>query len=349
MYAPLVLAAVLLGILAASAPVAVERTTGRMVVARGGAVEVWGADLIRVVATLPAPPGEVDVLQFAGGVVTYAFTLPEDGSPARAAVGVEDGVERLIWPNSGVGERFPGLAARLTADGQGVFEFLALDSRLRSELGVGEDIPDGAGTVVTYRFADERVWAIAAADFAGALALSAGDALVVTADGGVLRYRSSAGPAWRRPGDGSRREILDVDLAQGVVLLGSEHGLELVTADLGERRGAWAQPGLVDARVLSNGRLLAATKAGDVLMVSLPEQGAGSAESFPHLAGEGWQAGTAPCCGGSGPLACLHPVPGGVVAPTAAGWRLVPLAGPASGGGGGPPGRPTGGAPAHIW
>ncbi len=332
-YAAAMLVSVLLAAMAAAPHgVAVERATGRVGVWRGGEITILAADLRHAVAAVPAPPGPVELMEFAGGVVTYAFALPEDGSPARAAVGVGDGIERLIWPNSGIGERFPSHGARLTADGQGIFEFAALDARLRSQLGLGEDIPDGAGTVVTYRFADEQVWAIAAADFAGAMALSPADALVVTAGGDLMRYRSPVGVVWRQRGEEGRRIIQDVDPANGIAVVSGERGVETVAVDSGESRGSWPRGGVNGARLLADGRLLASTQDGEVWVVTLGSRGA-TAVPLAQLTGGEWPSGAAPCSPRSGPLACLHPAPGGVIVPAGAGWRLLPLS-PSGGRGG---------------
>ncbi|MEP0774419.1 MAG: hypothetical protein HRF46_08660 [Acidobacteriota bacterium] len=326
-----------LAVLATTAPVAVERTSGRVAVVRGETVEVFGADLERREAVLPAPAGEVELLEFISGVVTYAFAMPRSGSPARAAVGVEDGIERLIWPNVGIGERFPGLTARLSADGAGLFEFLRLDDALREELGLPEDIPDGAGTVATYRFADERVWAIAAADFADAVALAPGDALVATSDGGLLRFRTGAGLLWRRPGQGKPLTMLDVEPAQGLAVVGGDGGLEVVAVDSGQRRGEWRRDGIVDARLLADGRLVAATGVGEVLLVTLTEGRPPAVSRLENLDSDSGRPPGGPCPGQARPLACVHPAPGGVIVPAGAGWHLLPL--PGQGHGGQPPPR----------
>ncbi len=318
-----------LAVLATTAPVAVERTSGRVAVVRGETVEVLGADLERREAVLPAPAGEVELLEFISGVVTYAFAMPRSGSSARAAVEVESGIEKLIWPNVGIGERFPGLTARLSADGAGLFEFLRLDDALREELGLPEDIPDGAGTVATYRFADERVWAIAAADFADAVALAPGDALVATSDGGLLRFRSGAGLLWRRPGQGKPLTLLDFEPVQGLALVGGDGGLEVVAVDSGQGRGEWRRDGIADARLLADGRLVAATGLGELLLVTLA---GGRPPAVSPLQNSDSESGPPPgglCSGRARPLACVHPAPGGVLVPAPAGWHLLPLSGPA--------------------
>lgn len=349
MYAREVLTVVLLlAVVTAPVSMAVERTTGRLAVGRSGEVAVVAADLRQTVATLPVPPGSVELLNFAGGVVTYAFVLPEDGSLARAAVGVEDGLERLIWPNRGIGERFPTVNARLTVDGQGIFEFLPLAAQLRAELELGEDIPDDAGTVVTYRFADERVWAIAAADFGGAVALSPGDALVVTKDGGLLRYRSPGGVVWRRGGEGQRRVIIDVDPRGGLAVLAGERTVEVVEVSSGEQRGVWQRSGVVAAKALADGRLLASTQDGEVWVVTLASAGA-TAVRLAQLVGGEWPDGVTRCSSPAGPLACLHPAPGGVVVAGESGWRLLPLSASAGRGGGARLDKPLGKGPGVFW
>ncbi len=334
MYAAAVVPSLLLAALAAVSPaVAVERATGRVAMARGSEVVVLAADLRHPVAALPAPPGSVEVVEFMNGVLVYEFTLPEDGSPARVAVGVEDGRERLIWPNSGIGEAFPSLGARLTADGHGIYEFLPLAGQLRGELGLDVHIPDGAGTVVTYRFADEQVWAIAAADFAGGVALAPGDALLVTTKGEVLRYRSTHGVVWRRPGQGEPAVISDVDLSTGAAALAGEGGVEVVGVAAGESRGSWRRSGVTAARLLGDGRLLAATQGGQVWAVTLAS---GAAVRLAQLVGGEWPGSVMGGCPGSGPLACLHPAPGGVIVPADGGWQLWPLP-PSTGQGAAPP------------
>lgn len=349
MYARGVLSAVLLlGLVTSPASLTVERATGRVAVWHDGEITVVTADLRRTVATLPAPPGSVELLDFAGGVVTYAFVLPEDGSPARAAVGVEDGLERLIWPNRGIGERFPTVNARLTVDGQGLHEFLPLEARLRAELGLSEEIPDGAGTVVIYRFADERVWAIASADFVGAVALSPGDALVVTRDGGLLRYRSPDGVVWQSAGEGQRRVIADVDPRGELAVLVGEHAVEVVEVSSGERRGVWQCSGVVAAKALADGRLLAGTQDGEVWVVTLASTGA-TAVRLAQLADGEWRDGVALCSSPAGPLACLHPVPGGVVVSAGSGGRLLPLSVSAGRGGVAIQDRPLGKGPGVFW
>jgi hypothetical protein len=343
----MVLSALLAAVAAAPPAVAVERASGRVAVGRPGEVLVLADDLHRPVAALPAPPGLVELVEFVGGVVVYDFLLPEDGSPGRAAVGVEDGRERLIWPNRGIGEIFPSRHARLTSDGQGIWEYLRLEARLREELGLADDIPDGAGTVVTYRFADERVWAIAAADFAGAVALAPGDALVVTSGGELLRYRALQGVVWRRAGEGEPAVISDVDLDMGAAVLVGQRAVEVVGVAGGESQGSWRRSGVAGARLLADGRLLAATQEGEVWVVTVAA-GAARALPFAQLAGGQWPANAVPCRQGSGPLACLHPAPGGVVVPGDGGWRLLPLP-DSAGQGSAPPGRWPGDAPKHLW
>ncbi len=317
----MVVSMLLAAVAAAVPPVAVERATGQVAVRRGSEVVIFAADLRQIVTRLPAPPGSVELVEFVGGVVVYDFTLPEDGSPARAAVGVEDGRERLIWPNRGIGERFPTPRARLTADGQGVWEYLALEPQLRAELGLGDDIPDRAGTVVTYRFLDERVWAIAAQDFAAAAALAPGDALVVTSKGELVRYRASHGVVWRRPGEGEPVAILDVDVGTGAAVLAGERGVEMVAVGSGESMGRWRHSGVVGARLLADGRLLAATSDGQVWVVTTA-LGAATAVPFAQLADGRWPGNAVPCRERSGPLTCLHPAPGGVVVPADGDWKL---------------------------
>mgnify|MGYP000399366096 CR=1 FL=1 len=343
----MVLATLLVALATAPPGVAVERATGRVAMARGSEVVVLAADLRQPVAALPPPPGSVELVEFVGGVLVYEFTLPEEGSPARVAVGVEDGRERLIWPNRGIGEAFPSLSARLTADGQGIYEFLPLAGQLRGELGVDGDIPDGAGTVVTYRFADERVWAIAAADFAAAVALAPGDALLVTTKGEVLRYRSTHGVVWRRPGQGEPAVISDVDLGKGAAVLVGRRGVEVVGVDSGESRGSWHRSGVAAVRLLGDGRLLAATSDGQAWVVTLGSDDS-TAVPFARLAGGQWPGNALPCRQGSGPLACLHPAAGGVVVLADGDWRLLPLP-ESSGQSVAPPGRWPGDAPRHLW
>lgn len=337
--------ALLLAAWAASVSLVAERSTGRVAVLQGEVVEVWSAGLERQEATLPAPPGRVRLLEFIGGVVAYAFAMPDDGSPARAVVRVEDGIEQLIWPNAGIGERFPGLAARLTADGAGLFQYLHLDTVLREELGLPEDIPEGAGTVATYRFADERVWAIAAADFATAVALAPGDALVATTDGGLLRFRAGAGLLWRRPGNGTILNLLDVEHGQGLLVVGSERGIEVVAVESGERRGEWSRDRIVDAKLLADGRLVAATGGGEVLLVTLAGERPAAAAPLGGLAGGSGHPGLLPCPAEGRPLACLHPTPSGAFLLSSTGWRFLPLPALAKEGQQAPGARPATAAP----
>lgn len=321
------LAGVLLALTWASSNVAVERVTGRVALVRDGSMEVFAESSDTPIARWPIPVREVHLEGFAGDVVAFSFRLPGEHSPLRAAVGAEDGVARLIWPNPGIGTAFPGQSARLTSDGRGIQEFLPLDAGLREELGLAEEIPDGAGVVVTYAFADERVWALAAADFVQAEALSPGDALLVTASGDVLRARVGEGVLWRSPSVAAGRRLTDVDLQGGATAVVDGRGVEVLSLTGGRPLGSWRRAAVREAKLLGGGRLLVATGAGEVLVVALVEAEAEGVRPWGRALGVGEGGAASPCPASADPLACLHPVPGGVVLVTPGGWRRLTLLG----------------------
>jgi hypothetical protein len=233
----------------AGTSVAVERASGRVAVFRNGRIDLLaGVEASAPEGTLVAPDGPVTMVQFRDATVAYAFTMPRGGGPAMAAV-LTSGLERLIWPNSGIGPVFPDMTSRLTGDAGGVYSFLRLDAALRDELGVPADIPDGAGTVASYRFADDTLYGLASTDFTDAAALAPRDLLIALKGGGMLRHRSPGGTVWRQDRrTGSRWVIADLDPSSGTVLVVVDgKALETLAVDSGASR--WR----LDASTLARG------------------------------------------------------------------------------------------------
>ena len=141
-----------------------------------------------------------------------------------------------------------------------MYGFLPLDAPAREYFGLPGDIPTGAGVAVTFRFAGEKLLARGSAAFAGVVALSPDDLLLTLGGGGLMRYRSPGGVAWKREASGGAWRIADVDLAGGVVAAIDGEGAVVGTGtEGGDPRFRCVVPGarVLDARLLRDGRLLA--------------------------------------------------------------------------------------------
>ena len=242
----------------ADTSVAVNKKDGRIAVLRGDTLEVFGS-AGPAASTFQIPGKGPRVLQFCGGNVLYT-THDVNNLPQVFVVVTADGRERLAWPNEGLAPFFPSEASRLTIDGRGVYGFLTLDPPAREFFGLPESIPLGAGVVATYRFAGEKMAARGAEIFAGAVALSPDDILLTVKGGGLMRYRSPGGVAWKREGSGGDWRVVDVDPVGGLALAIDAQGAVLaVDCESGETRWRVAPEGgrpVRDARLLRSGQAL---------------------------------------------------------------------------------------------
>ncbi len=239
--------------------VAVNRSNGKVAVLTGDQLQIFDS------VWAPAPSARIElpgkeprVLEFCGPNLRYVTHDVQEMARVFVAI-TADGRERLAWPNSGLSELFPTEASRLTLDGKGLYGFLPLDPPAREYFGLPGDIPTGAGVAVTFRFAGEKLLARGSAAFAGVVALSPDDMLLTLGGGGLMRYRSPGGVAWKREGSGGAWRIADVDLAGGVVAaIDGESAVVGIGAESGEPRFRCAIPGerALDARLLRDGRLL---------------------------------------------------------------------------------------------
>jgi hypothetical protein len=244
----------------AATTVAVNRANGKVAVLIGTQLQLF--DDVRAMAPsarIDLPGKAPRVLEFCGPNLRYVTHDVQGMAQVFVAI-TADGRERLAWPNSGLSELFPTEASRLTLDGKGLYGFLPLDPAARGYFGLPADIPTGAGVAVTFRFAGEKLLARASSAFAGVVALSPDDMLLTLGGGGLMRYRSPGGVAWKREGSGGAWRIADVDLAGGVVAAIDGEGAVVGTgSESGEPRFRCAVPAarVIDARLLRNGRLLA--------------------------------------------------------------------------------------------
>jgi hypothetical protein len=246
----------------ATTTVAVNRADGRVAVLQGAALSVYPAENAAAPsASFEIPGKDPAVLEFRGNQILYMTHDVNDMPVVFVAVSVE-GRERLAWPNSGISELFPTDTSRLTLDGKGVYGFLVLDRPARAFFGLADDIPLGAGVAATYRFAGERLLARGSEAFTGLVALSADDMLLALKGGGLMRYRSPGGVAWKREGSGGGWRIADVDLQTGVVVAIDAVGTAVASGlEKGEPRWRCAGAGapVRDARTNPDGRLLVLT------------------------------------------------------------------------------------------
>ncbi len=239
--------------------VAVNRSNGMVAVLAGGTLAVYPS----VSAASPAsrielPGRDPRLLEFCGPNLRYVTHDVQGMAQVFVAITAE-GRERLAWPNSGLSDLFPTADSRLTRDGKGLYGFLPLDPAAREYFGLPADIPTGAGVAATFRFAGEKLLARASSAFAGVVALSPDDMLLALGGGGLMRYRSPGGVAWKREGSGGTWRIADVDQAAGTVAAIDGAGTVTVTTlESGEERGRCALSGaaVADARLLSDGRVL---------------------------------------------------------------------------------------------
>jgi hypothetical protein len=239
--------------------VAVNRSNGKVAVLAGEQLQlfdsVWTPSPS---ARIELPGKEPRILEFCGPNLRYVTHGVQGMAQVFVAI-TADGRERLAWPNSGLSELFPTEATRLTLDGKGLYGFLPLDPQAREYFGLPGDIPTGAGVAVTFRFAGEKLLARASAAFAGVVALSPDDMLLTLGGGGLMRYRSPGGVAWKREGSGGTWRIADVDLAGEVVASIDGEGAVVGTrTESGEPCFRCALPAarVLDARLLRDSRLL---------------------------------------------------------------------------------------------
>jgi hypothetical protein len=244
----------------AATTVAVNGSNGKVAVLTGDQLQIFDS------VWAPAPSARIElpgkeprILEFCGPNLRYVTHDVQGMAQVFVAI-TADGRERLAWPNSGLSELFPTEASRLTLDGKGLYGFLPLDPPARQYFGLPGEIPTGAGVAVTFRFAGEKLLARGSAAFAGVVALSPDDMLLTLGGGGLMRYRSPGGVAWKREGSGGAWRIADVDLAGGVVAAIDGEGAVVGTGtESGEPRFRCAIPAarVLDARLLRDGRLLA--------------------------------------------------------------------------------------------
>ena len=239
-----------------------NRADGRLAVLQGATLSVYPA------GSAPAPSASFEipgtdpaVIEFRGNQILYATHGFNNMPVVFVAVNVE-GRERLAWPNAGISELFPSDTSRLTLDGKGVYGFLVLDPPARAFFGLADDIPLGAGVAATYRFAGEKLLARGSAAFAGVVALSSDDMLLALKGGGLMRYRSPGGVAWKREGSGGEWAIADVDSQAGIVAAIDAAGT-VVASGLEKGEPLWrcavAGARVRDARTTPDGRLLVLT------------------------------------------------------------------------------------------
>jgi hypothetical protein len=244
----------------AATSVAVERGSGRVAVCRDGTLEIYAdGAAASPVTSFDVPNAGTRLLEFRGDTVAYTFTLAGEKVAQLLAVGT-DGYERLLWPNDGIGETFPTATSRLTLDGKGLVDTLVLGPKVRAEMGVPGSAADGAGVVVTYRFAGEKMLIRFSESFHHTVAVTPDDLVIALRDGAVLRYRSGEGKLWERAAvTAGPARIVDADAATALLL--ADQGT-LVAVDLakGDVRWRW-KPGSAaeapaDARLLRDGGVI---------------------------------------------------------------------------------------------
>ncbi len=240
----------------ADTSLAVNRKDGRIALLRGTALQVV-AGSAPAVAVAEIPGKHPQVLQFRGGNILYE-THDVKGLPLVLVVITTDGRERLAWPNEGLAPFFPSETSRLSVDGRGVYGFLTLDPAARQYFELPDSIPTGAGVAATYRFAGEKMTARGSAEFAGVVALSPDDLLLSLGGGGVMRYRSPGGVAWKREGSGGEWRVTDVDPVAGVALAvdaqGAVRAIDIESGDVRWQSPPGGAPRVADARLLNDGR-----------------------------------------------------------------------------------------------
>ena len=243
----------------AAATVAVNRGNGMVAVLTSDTIEIFDN------VWAPASRGKIELpgkaprlLEFCGPNLRYVTHDVQGMAQVFVAI-TTDGRERLAWPNSGISDLFPTESSRLTLDGKGLYGFLPLDLPAREFFGLPVDIPIGAGVAATFRFAGEKLLARASTAFAGVVALSPDDMLLALGGGGLMRYRSPGGVAWKREGSGGVWRIADVDAAAGVAAAIDGTGAVVGTGtESGAPRFRCAIPAakVRDARLLRGGNLL---------------------------------------------------------------------------------------------
>jgi hypothetical protein len=317
----------------ADTSVAVNRGNGRIAVLRADKLEVFepaGTSL----STIEVPGKAPRILEFCGGNLLYV-THEVSNLPQVFVVITVDGRERLAFPNEGLSELFPNEGSRLTLDGRGIYGFLPLDQPAREFFGLPESIPYGAGVAVTYRFAGEKLLARGSESFTSVVALSPDDMLLTLKGGGVMRYRSPDGVAWKREGTGGDWRLADVDPAAGVAVAidrqGTLVGLALEKGDVRWQSPSGPGPRVLDARLLRDGRALGFAKEPEKqVMVFEPSSGTWSvAEVAQTFARHGMRAVLAAWLDRADSLAGLFQIGAGTGAAWlilgADGWYEVPL------------------------
>ncbi|MBZ5589941.1 MAG: hypothetical protein LAO05_15400 [Acidobacteriia bacterium] len=242
--------------------VAINRADGRVAVLQGATLSIYSAIGAEAPsAAFEIPGSDPAVLEFRGNQVLYATHGVNNMPVVLVAVSVE-GRERLAWPNPGISDLFPTEASRLTLDGKGVYGFLPLDPPARAFFGLPNEIPLGAGVAATYRFAGEKLLARGSEAFAAVVALSPDDMVLALRGGGLMRYRSPGGVAWKREGRGGDWRVADVDPSAGLVVTIDGQGAAVGTdLEKGEPRWRCTTAGtpIRDAQTMLDGRLLTLT------------------------------------------------------------------------------------------
>ncbi|MBI4917927.1 MAG: hypothetical protein HY825_18970 [Acidobacteria bacterium] len=307
--------AVTVGVAVAAAPVprypgagtsvAIDRGSGRIAICHDSKLEIYAdGAAASPVASFDVPNASARLLEFRGDTVAYTFTLAGEKVAQFLAVGT-DGYERLLWPNDGIGESFPTATSRLTLDGKGLADTLVLGPKVRAEMGVPGSAADGAGVVVTYRFAGEKMLIRFSESFHHTVAVTPDDLVIALRDGAVLRYRSGEGKLWEKAGvTAGPARIVDADPAAGTALLLGEKG-SLVALDLakGDVRWRWkpvlAAETPADARLLRDGGVIVQL-GGDSARLAVLDPAAGKIVRSDLLAeleargvagaGEAWRA-----------------------------------------------------------
>ena len=242
----------------ADTSIAVNRANGRVAVLRGDKLEVLESTGAAV-SSVEIPGKGPRILEFCGGNLLYV-THEASNLPQVFVVITVDGRERLAFPNEGLSSFFPSETSRLTMDGKGVYGFLPLDPPAREFFGLPESIPLVAGVAATYRFAGEKLLARGSEVFTGVVALSPDDMLLTVKGGGVMRFRSPGGVAWKREGSGGDWRIADIDVTAGLVAVidgdGRTLGLDLEKGEVRWQSPGGTGPRVRDARLLRNGQVL---------------------------------------------------------------------------------------------
>ena len=315
----------------AGTSVAVDRASGRVAVCHDGKLEIYASGAAASpVTAFDVPNASARLLEFRGDTVAYTFTLAGEKVDQFLAVGT-DGYERLLWPNDGIGETFPTATSRLTLDGKGLVDTLVLGPKVRAEMGVPGSAADGAGVVVTYRFAGEKMLIRFSESFHHTVAVTPDDLVIALRDGAVLRYRSGEGKLWEKASvTAGPARIVDAD-ADTALLLAEKGTLVAVDLAKGDVRWRW-KPGSAaeapaDARLLRDGGVIVQL-GGDSARLAVLDPAAGKivrSDLLAELEARG-VAGAAEAWRASSSLAEVGELAGPVLLVRGpAGWYTLPL------------------------